>query len=104
MSYSLVKNSQDDAVYLIASELIDNLSKTLNCTFEIVEKITGELLSEWTYIHPIFKEKELKFVSASHVTTAKGTGLVHTAPAHGPDDFLVALNQNMQIVSLYYIL
>lgn len=28
-----------------------------------------------------------------------GTGLVHTAPAHGPDDFLVALENNIRIVN-----
>lgn len=101
MSYSLVKDTQKNTVYLIASDLIDNLSKTLNCNFEVVEKLKGDILSEWTYIHPIFKEKELKFVPGSHVTTSLGTGLVHTAPAHGPDDFLIALNEKMPIVSFY---
>lgn len=33
-----------------------------------------------------------------------GTGLVHTAPAHGPEDFLLALEYNIPVVRVAYIL
>ncbi|KAJ3663117.1 hypothetical protein Zmor_007426 [Zophobas morio] len=97
LSYSLVKNSRDKHLYIIASGALENLSQTLNCTFEIVENLSGDFLSHCTYIHPIYKDKTLKFLPASHATADKGTGLVHSAPAHGPEDFLMAVNYKMPI-------
>jgi len=41
----------------------------------------------------------LPLVAASHVTVAKGTGLVHTAPAHGAEDFQVALQRQLPMVT-----
>ncbi|KPJ08098.1 Isoleucyl-tRNA synthetase [Papilio machaon] len=48
-------------------------------------------------ISGLLTSEKLPFLEASHVTEGKGTGLVHTAPAHGPDDFLVALKNNMTV-------
>jgi isoleucyl-tRNA synthetase len=49
------------------------------------------------YSHP-FTEEELPFLIGKHVTSEKGTGLVHTAPAHGHDDFRVALDKGIEVV------
>uniref|UniRef100_A0A4W6C8B9 isoleucine--tRNA ligase n=1 Tax=Lates calcarifer TaxID=8187 RepID=A0A4W6C8B9_LATCA len=40
--------------------------------------------------HPTIPDKEVPLLPANHVTMAKGTGMVHTAPAHGMDDYSVA--------------
>ena len=55
------------------------------------------------YSHP-FTEEELPFLIGKHVTSEKGTGLVHTAPAHGHDDFRVALDKGIEVVLLICIL
>lgn len=60
--------------------------------------LIGQELSESKYFHPITK-KRLPFLSGQHVTTSIGTGLVHTAPAHGPEDFLIAVENNIPVVS-----
>lgn len=60
--------------------------------------LIGKELSEATYLHPITKE-HLPFLPGQHVTTDIGTGLVHTAPAHGPEDFLIAIQNNIPVVS-----
>ena len=52
-----------------------------------------------TYRQPL-TEEELPFLAGSHVTANKGTGLVHTAPAHGHDDFQLAMAHNIKIVCL----
>ena len=54
-----------------------------------------------TYMNPIYGNNEMPFLPASHVVNDKGTGLVHTAPAHGFDDYLVCLERKMPIVSRY---
>lgn len=57
----------------------------------------GGILRDTFYYHPL-TEEELQFLPAQHVTLDKGTGLVHSAPAHGPDDFVVALEHKLPVV------
>ena len=51
----------------------------------------------WTLKHPLsgmdpFFDKPIPMLSGEHVTADAGTGFVHTAPAHGEDDFNVWVN------------
>lgn len=61
--------------------------------------LSGNQLDGAAYIHPMYKDMECPLLSGDHVTVEKGTGLVHTAPAHGPEDFQVALKHGLSIVS-----
>ena len=65
--------------------------------------VLGNALNGHFYAHPIRKTDLMPLLPANHVTMKKGTGLVHTAPAHGPDDFLVALKHKLPVVR-YFIL
>jgi isoleucyl-tRNA synthetase len=67
--------------------------------FNYIYLLTGRSLEGTSYIHPCRSDQVLPFVPAAHVSTSKGTGLVHTAPAHGPEDYVVALEHSMHIVS-----
>lgn len=77
---------------------MDSIKKSLNCNLNVLETFPGNVLAGSTYFHPIYKETTLPLVSAAHATL-KGTGLVHTAPAHGPEDFLVALENKIPVVT-----
>ncbi|MGB7816106.1 MAG: isoleucine--tRNA ligase [Methylotenera sp.] len=57
-------------------------------TREIVGKVAGNLLKGLQLHHP-FDNRQVPIICGEHVTTEAGTGLVHTAPAHGNDDWLV---------------
>ncbi|XP_006869776.1 PREDICTED: isoleucine--tRNA ligase, mitochondrial [Chrysochloris asiatica] len=52
-------------------------------------------LENSTCTHPLFPDKVSPLLPASHVTMSKGTGLVHTAPAHGMEDYSVASQHNL---------
>ena len=70
------------------------LEKTLTHEYEIVEEYKGEDLLGWVY-KPVFdyaarevpKEDAWRVIHADYVTTDEGTGVVHTAPAFGADDY-----------------
>ncbi|XP_030762907.1 isoleucine--tRNA ligase, mitochondrial [Sitophilus oryzae] len=102
LSYCLIKkpDPDDKDLYIIATELFESFSKETNCEYELLGVHSGEMLHEASYFHPIYKEKVCNFLHSDHATSAKGTGLVHTAPAHGPEDFLVAHRNNMTIIDL----
>ena len=59
----------------------------------------GKTFEDATYEHPLFPGSKFPLLPARHVITTKGTGLVHTAPAHGSEDFLVAVKYNLPVVS-----
>jgi isoleucyl-tRNA synthetase len=85
---------------VIADELVDHLQKNVpffkesirveNCLFE------GNLLKN-SFYKSIFSEdsKLVPLVYGDHVGSMHGTGLVHTAPALGQDDFKVGLRNNL---------
>jgi isoleucyl-tRNA synthetase len=62
--------------------------------------LSGSTLTQLTYRHPIYQdEQRYPIVSSDHVTAELGTGLVHIAPAHGADDFLLAMKHNLQCLN-----
>ena len=67
------------------------------CTNKLILYLSGSELGGSFYRHPLTNQK-LPLLPANHVTVAKGTGLVHTAPAHGPEDFQVAVNHGLDVV------
>ena len=74
-------------VYIVAAELLESLKTTASLpAVEVLARFHGEKLERTTYAHP-FLPREILGVMAEYVTTEQGTGGVHTAPAHGPDDF-----------------
>ncbi|KAH8269968.1 hypothetical protein KR018_001134 [Drosophila ironensis] len=103
LEYVLVRLSDHcpDEQYLLASALVADFQASTQLACEVIETLPGSSLSKLTYKHPINKElPELPFFEASHVQDSKGTGLVHTAPAHGPEDFLVSLAKKIPVKCL----
>lgn len=59
-------------------------------------KIPGKSLAGAKLHHP-FYQREVPVVLGTHVTVESGTGAVHTAPAHGEDDYLIAKQYDLPI-------
>lgn len=76
---------------LVAKELVNNFINLLgNPDFQELKTIKGRKLEYVTYEHPLFGlNKICPIILGNHVTLDAGTGLVHTAPGHGEDDFNV---------------
>ncbi|XP_015438949.1 PREDICTED: isoleucine--tRNA ligase, mitochondrial [Dufourea novaeangliae] len=94
--YCLAEDSEGN-LNIVGEELLQNVEAKIGPLKPII-RVKGKELEGTTYFHP-FTEKRLPFLPARHVTMNLGTGLVHTAPAHGREDFLVALENNMSVVS-----
>ena len=88
IQYCLVEINQQECV-IIAELLLEPVLKRLDVTdYRMLGKITGEKLEHLQLQHP-FYSKQVPVVLGDHVTVDAGTGAVHTAPAHGMDDFEV---------------
>ncbi|XP_034530676.1 isoleucine--tRNA ligase, mitochondrial isoform X2 [Notolabrus celidotus] len=88
--YSLVKRADDSQLLLVATERTASVAVLLGTELESVGTFTGSQLEGGICKHPTIPDKEVPLLPANHVTMGKGTGLVHTAPAHGMDDYSVA--------------
>ncbi len=74
--------------YLVVAEaLVDSLRSTLGRPLEPVLTVKGRALEGILYRHPLLDRTAPVVVGGDYVTTESGTGLVHTAPGHGVDDF-----------------
>jgi isoleucyl-tRNA synthetase len=66
--------------------------------FNIVGRIKGADLEHLVLQHP-FYDRQLPMILGEHVTTDAGTGCVHTAPDHGPEDFMVSNHYGIETIN-----
>ena len=87
--YSLVQIK--DRRFLVAKELLANFIKLMgNPEYKELKVVNGSKLEYSSYSHPLFGDVKIcPIILGNHVTLDAGTGLVHTAPGHGEDDFNV---------------
>lgn len=94
-----VKVRQNDEVYYLAKDLAD---KVLGEDYEVLETMKGKDLEYIEYEQLIpFVEVDSKafFVTlADYVTTEDGTGIVHTAPAFGEDDYNTGMKYGLPVI------
>jgi isoleucyl-tRNA synthetase len=78
---------QNDTAYIVAAELAEaTKQKTGLQDAKEIARFPGRKLERVTFQHP-FLDRSILGVLADYVTMDTGTGAVHTAPAHGADDF-----------------
>ncbi len=99
INYSIIKINNNEKI-IIAEKLVDKVLVDCKITnFEIVESFSGSELKNIICNHP-FKEIGYTFdvpmLDGNFVNLEQGTGIVHCAPSHGPDDYYLCLNNNIQ--------
>ena len=93
-------NNPTASRYLIlAKDLVERLSKTIGSELVIKAEIAGKDLEHSTYRHPLYDRVSPVVIGGDYVTTESGTGLVHTAPGHGMDDFIVGQRYGLPVLS-----
>ena len=92
--YALYHTEKGDLILL--KEFADKLKEELGfTTFEEIKEFKGQDLEFVTTKHP-FYDRESVIIVGEHVTNESGTGLVHTAPGHGVDDFTVCCKYDIK--------
>ena len=104
-----MKVKVDNEIWVVAKALANVfISNVVGKEFEIIEEFKGEELEGVKYIHPFNdiidypKSEKLHSVllSAEHVDTSAGTGLVHCAPGCGPEDYEVGHRNGLPAFNL----
>ncbi len=96
IEYCVVK--VENRFFVVACELLETVAKEIGWeSYEVVKKMPGTLLEGVKYLHPLYNRIS-PVILGDHVTTDSGTGLVHTAPGHGEDDFIVGKKYGLDIL------
>ncbi len=96
LEYSVVEAG--GRFFVIASELLKTVAETIGFEeYKVVKTLNGASLEGVTYKHPLY-DRISPVILGDHVTLDAGTGLVHTAPGHGEDDFNVGKKYGLEIL------
>lgn len=94
--YSIVKTQKGNL--LLATALVEGALEALELkNLGELATIKGQELEFITAQHPIINERQVPLILGEHVTTDSGTGLVHTAPGHGADDYVVGQKYELEV-------
>ena len=106
ISYQIIKIEDDgdfkNKKIVIAHDLLETVLKECEIKkFEKLDKLSGKEFKNIICSHPLEKEgytHDIPMLEANFVTTEQGSGIVHCAPSHGPDDFNLCINNGIQAV------
>ena len=106
LEYLLIKINDEgdfqDKQIIIAKALLESVVKECDLkNYEILKTFLGKELDGTICKHPFFElgyDFDIPMLEARFVTTEQGTGIVHCAPSHGPDDFNLCLNNGIKAI------
>ncbi|ACU79208.1 isoleucine tRNA ligase [Mycoplasma mycoides subsp. capri str. GM12] len=97
IKYSLIQVENLDKQFILASDLINQVSQNIGWeNVKVIKEIDANKLVGLNYAHPLYDTKISKVVLGHHVTSESGSGLVHIASGFGEDDFLIAKQNNIK--------
>ncbi|MGC1829356.1 MAG: isoleucine--tRNA ligase [Candidatus Acidiferrales bacterium] len=89
ISYCAIEDDKGD-VYLLASDLLASVAAATGLQFNpstMVQFPSSGVFLDFRFQHPFLDDRIIPGVLADYVTLDQGSGIVHTAPGHGADDF-----------------
>src|ERR1700674_762201 len=94
-NYGLASDERGD-VYIVAEDLLSRVAQETGLRFEVsAGPFRGSTFAGAKFQHP-FLERVVPGVLGEHVTLEQGSGIVHTAPGHGAEDFLVGQEYGLE--------
>lgn len=88
---------------LVASDRLESLIQEIGLKeVAVMARLSGKELEGMKALHPLHGlgyDFTVPLLPAAHVTIDQGTGLVHTAPAHGVEDFLLGQEYNLEVAN-----
>lgn len=89
----------DGQRYVLADRLAEEVAEKIGWQdIKLVKSFKGAELEGLVAHHP-YLDRDSHLILGDHVTFDAGTGLVHTAPGHGDDDFVVGQKYNLPVIS-----
>ncbi|MBI5254123.1 MAG: isoleucine--tRNA ligase [Euryarchaeota archaeon] len=103
--FEYVRAKTAEGILILAKELAHILKDKLSLEYEVIETVKGSQLEGLRYKNPLGDVINVKprsknaytvILSSEFVTLGEGTGCVHCAPGHGPEDFEVGTSYGIE--------
>jgi len=93
----VIREAQDGNAYLLAAELTGLAAEKTGLKWGAVRaEAKGKELEGLRFRHP-FLDRDIPVILGPHVTLEQGSGIVHTAPGHGHEDYMVGQQYGLPI-------
>jgi isoleucyl-tRNA synthetase len=96
LEYALVRTERGHLV--LADALVERCLKRFKLEGEVVARCAGAALERVDVRHPFYDRVSL-LITGDHVSAEDGTGLVHTSPAYGVEDFLALKRYSDEVIN-----
>ncbi|AFJ48395.1 isoleucine--tRNA ligase [Shimwellia blattae] len=96
IDYALVQT--DGQALILAADLVESVLKRTGLSGQILATVKGAQLELLRFTHP-FMGFDVPAILGEHVTLDAGTGAVHTAGGHGPDDYTISQKYGLEIAN-----
>ncbi|BGI50937.1 MAG: isoleucine--tRNA ligase [Arsenophonus endosymbiont of Ceratovacuna japonica] len=97
--YQLIEINNNECL-ILAKSLVKIIMKRISTTkWKILGQCNGSKLEFLRFYHP-FINFDVPIILSNHVTMDIGTGLVHIAPCHGPEDYIIGQEYKLQIENI----
>jgi isoleucyl-tRNA synthetase len=91
--YALIDTER--GLLILAEELAEACLRSYGLTGQVLATCLGDALEHIEFLHP-FYQRDSKVLLGDYVTLEQGTGIVHSAPAYGLEDFISCKRDGMQ--------
>lgn len=87
----------NDRKFIIAKALYERVLTVLEAEGQVLSTFKGSEMTHLRYQHPLYPRISA-VVLGHHVSTEDGTGMVHIAPGHGEDDFIIGKANGLEVL------
>ena len=88
----------EDEIWILATGLANVLFEKIEKNPKLVWQGKGGLFDKMTARHPFIEDRQVLLCLANYVTLEAGTGLVHTAPGHGQEDYVTGVRYELPVL------
>jgi isoleucyl-tRNA synthetase len=93
-----VRARAGNETWIVAEALVEQVGQACGVALQVQEKISGRDLEGLVARHP-FMERDSPIIDSPYVTLEQGTGLVHTAPGHGAEDYEIGQKYELETLA-----
>lgn len=98
--YALIqcqKDGQNMRLILAVALVLETMQRYEINEYRTLATCSGQALEGLQVQHPFYEHKQVPVILGDHVTMDAGTGIVHTAPGHGTDDYAVGMTYQLPV-------
>lgn len=96
-SYVIVRH--ENRAYIVGREVVDHVSSALSLHQEVIGELSSEQLLVFSVQHPLIPTRHVSIIADESISLNDGTALMHLAPGCGPEDYLIAVKNNIEVIS-----